>query len=299
MKKYMKKVIRKALPQGVKKKIINCIGHEDPIVCSPLKEYKVITAGETKLKNKVAVVTGGSGAIGRAICIRLAIAGAKVYVGGRNIDKISEVVEEIKRFGGAAEGLVVDVTDSNSIAAAFKQVDLNQNEIIDIMVNCAGGGSRDKANYLHDQEISVIDEVINSNLRGSILCSREAAGRMIKRKSGKIINISSAVGMRGMKKYTEYAAAKAGIIGYTSSLALELAPFNINVNCVSPGFIPRGDMTMNEVERIKKKCPMNKIGTLEDVAAMVEFLATDEAEFITGQNIVVDGGRTLGLYSEC
>lgn len=298
MKKYLKKTIRKILPPKIKTKVVNCLGQENQTIISTTKEYKVTVSGEGKLKHKIAVVTGGSGAIGRAICLRLSIEGAKVYIGGRNKENLNAVVSEIKDLGGKAELFVIDVTDARSISEAFESISSKENQIIDILVNCAGGGSRDKATFLYNQEIDVIDEVLNSNLRGSMLCSREAAKRMIVRKSGKIVNISSAVGIRGMKKYTEYAAAKAGIIGYTSSLALELAPFDINVNCVSPGFIPRGSMTMNEADALKKKCPMNKIGTLEDVAAIVAYLASDEAQFITGQNVMVDGGRTLGLYSE-
>ena len=298
MKKLVKKLVNKVVSQSKRNKIARFLGAETVTKLTQNKEYIINQENGGLFKDKVVVVTGGTGAIGETLCIRFAIEGAKVYVGGRNKVKLNSIVSHINDLGYIANELPVDVTDEKSVEKAFGVIEENEDGKIDVLVNCAGGGSRDKATLFADQQVDVIDTVLDSNLRGSMLCSREAAKRMMPRKAGKIVNISSAVGVRGMKKYTEYAAAKAGIIGYTASLALELAEYDINVNCVSPGYIPREINTLDEENMFKNKCPMKKIGTVDDVAEMVLFIASDKAGFITGQNIMVDGGRTLGLYSE-
>ena len=298
MKRIIKKALQKGISQRKRDKIAKILGARTTTELRVNKEYQICTSYKKSFENKITVITGGTGAIGETLCIHFALEGAKVYVGGRNADKLDKIVNKIISLGGKAEELPIDVTDAKSVENAFRTVDEKEGGRFDILVNCAGGGSRDKATQFASQDISVVDMVLDSNLRGSMLCSREAAKRMMPKKSGKIVNISSAVGVRGMKKYTEYAAAKAGIIGYTASLALELAEYNINVNCVSPGYIPREIKTVEEENVYRKKCPMGKIGTVDDVAEMVLFMASDKSGFVTGQNIMVDGGRTLGLYSE-
>ena len=254
------------------------------------KNYTINYTQNKKLSNKVAVVTGGSGAIGRACCILFASHGAHVYVGGRNISNMQKVVDEIRTLGGQADVLLIDVSDNESVESAFNGV-----KGIDILVNCAGGGAREKAKYLHLQEPSVVESVIQSNLIGSILCCRSAANQMVKQHSGKIINIASTIGVGGAKSCVDYSAAKAGIIGFTKSLAMELGEYDINVNCVSPGYIQRGDYNEITLDWLKDSNYMKKVGTIEDIANAVLFLASDESIFITGQNLIVDGGRSLGL----
>jgi 3-oxoacyl-[acyl-carrier protein] reductase len=169
---------------------------------------------------------------------------------------------------------------------------------IDILVNCAGGSTRGMNAYLHEQSVEMIDSMLNTNLRGSILCSREAAKYMVKQRAGKIINIASVIGLRGKARFTDYAASKAGIIGYTSSLTIELGEFSINVNCISPGFIQRGMYTDEQIPYMLNSNYLKRVGTPEDIACAVAFLASSEADFITGQNLCVDGGCSLGLHGD-
>ena len=131
-----------------------------------------------------------------------------------------------------------------------------------------------------------------------MLCTRKAAQMMIPQRAGKIVFISSAVGLQGKAKYSEYAAAKSGMIGFMKSVALELGPYDINVNCVSPGFIQRGEYDEKQLDYLMKSNAMRKVGTLEDVACAVAFMVSSSSKFITGQNLCVDGGRTLGLMGD-
>jgi len=263
------------------------------------KEYVLLVSEKPRFQGKTAIVTGGSGAIGRAISLRLALEGAKVFVAGRTKSKVQDVVDEIRVLGALAYPVLMDVTNPTSVEKAFQMIMNHEGtQSLDIVVNCAGGSSRDKAARLHEQSIDVIDNILSTNLRGSLLCSRQAAKYMVGQDSGRIINISSTVGIQGKEKFTDYAAAKAGIIGYTVSLALELGRHGITVNCVSPGYIQRGIFNEEKAEWLMRTNYLEKVGTLEEVASVVAFVASDDAGFITGQNIIVDGGRTLGLRGD-
>lgn len=262
------------------------------------KEYVVqVTENNQRFKGKVALVTGGSGEIGRAICLRLSVEGAAVYVGGRNRDSTERVATEIRALGGSAKPVTIDVTNVESIASALNDI-VSETGKIDILVNCAGGSARGMNLCLHEQAVEVIDHLLDTNLRGSMLCSREAAKYMIKQRDGKIINIASVIGIRGKPRFTGYAASKAGIIGYTTSLATELGQFGVNVNCISPGFIQRGVYTERKLPYLLSSNYMHRVGTPEDIAFAAAFLASTEANFITGQNLCVDGGRSLGLRGD-
>jgi 3-oxoacyl-[acyl-carrier protein] reductase len=262
------------------------------------KQYVLPVSCQSKsLKGKVIVVIGGAGGIGRAISIRLAIDGAKVCICGRNAEALKDVAAEIIEIGGAAHPFVCDIIDSDSIRKLFSQI-YSQFLSIDALVNCAGGSARSKANFFHEQHLNIIDQILNVNLRGTMLCSKQAALYMLKKGKGSIVNISSIIGMSGKSKFSDYAAAKAGIIGFTKSLAIELSPLGINVNCVSPGKITRGVMTQKSIDAQILCNYVNRSGHPEDVASIVTFLCSDEASFITGQNIVVDGGRSLGLKGD-
>ena len=151
---------------------------------------------------------------------------------------------------------------------------------------------------LSEQNVGVIDEVLDTNLRGTILCTRKAAQFMISNKQGKIVIISSAVGVQGKAKYSEYAAAKSGMIDFMKSMALELGTYNINANCVTPGFIQRGEYDDSQLEYLKKHNALHEVGSMEDVACAVAFMVSNKAGFITGQNLCLDGGRTLGLMGD-
>lgn len=277
----------------IKKKFKLWLGWGSKINYATDKEYILNPNKQERYTGKVAVVTGGGGALGRSICVRLASEGAKVYIAGRSLTALNKVQEEIRKLGFDAEAIQLDVNSEESI-----EKELGGIPKIDLLVNCAGGSTRDKSSELADQSVEVIDSMLNTNLRGTMLCCRTAIRKMREQQVGRIINISSAVGMRGMSKFSDYSASKAGVIGFSQSLALELAKYNITVNCVAPGFIQRGTIDEETFAHISKKCPMNKIGSHEDIANAVAFLGSDEAGFITGQNLAVDGGRTLGLYSE-
>lgn len=169
---------------------------------------------------------------------------------------------------------------------------------MDILVNCAGGSTRGNCADLIDQSVEMIDEMLNTNLRGSMLCTREFGKLMRQSGAGKIINIASVIGEHGKPKFSDYAASKAGIIGYTKSVAQEMGLMGITVNCVSPGFIQRDEFNEQQLPYLLKSNFMNKVGSSEDVAAAVAFLASNDADFITGQNLCVDGGRSLGLHGD-
>lgn len=282
VKKYCKRIIKVLLNKPVEEFTIE-------------KEYKFLNM--KRFENKVAVVTGGTGAIGGAIVWRLGLEGATVFIGGRNVSKLNDSVEKMKLEGIDAFPLLLDVNNDDSISKAVNNV-IEIKGHVDILVNCAGGSTRNRCANLIDQKIEVIDEMLNTNLRGSILCTRAFGKKMANQKSGKIINIASVIGEHGKPQFSDYAASKAGIIGYTKSIAQELGPLGINVNCVSPGFIQRGKFNESQLPYLLNSNFMKKIGSSEDVASAVAFLASDDAIFITGQNLCVDGGRSLGLHGD-
>lgn len=280
------------------KNVLKKIGIIKPQVYTAHSEYTIYLSDKYKrFKGKVALITGGSGEIGRAICMRLAAEGAKVYVGGRRKESTQKVAAEIKDLNLLADSVIIDVTNEESIVSAFSEI-ISKEGKIDILVNCAGGSTREKNAYLYEQSVAMIDYMLDMNLRGSMLCCREAGKYMVKQGYGKIINISSVIGLRGKIGFSDYAASKAGIFGLTSSLAMELGKFGINVNCVSPGYIQRGIYTDEHLPYLLNSNYLSKVGKPEDVANAVAFLASSEADFITGQNLCVDGGRSLGLQGD-
>lgn len=289
-------MIKKLIPKSIKNKIKN---RELNVIKYQLRNtecnYKINKADVGKLENKVAIVTGGSGAIGSAICFRLAMEGATVIVTGRNKDNLESVINQIKNNGGKAEVINLDVTIYENIKESFEKI-YNQYGHIDILVNNAGGSARSKSNKIINQDIDVIDNILDINLRGTILCCKEAAKYMIKNHYGRIINIASIVGVEGLSGYSEYCASKAGVIGFTKSLAMELAEYGICVNCVSPGITNQilWDKCIEDIPNDNRSY-INRKGKTDDIANAVEFFSREESEYIIGQNLIVDGGRSLGL----
>ena len=259
------------------------------------RPYVVNIRNKNSLTGKIARVTGGSGAIGRACCFRLAAEGAIVYVCGTRKESIEPVVNEIINAGYKAKPQILDVLDSNIITKVFKDISDENNGSIDILINSAGGSARDKANTIVNQDIDVIDNILNINLRGAMLCAKEVSKYMINKKSGRIINITSVIGLQGRAGFSEYAASKGGSIAFVKSLAQELGKYGITVNSVAPGIVQRGEITPDLLERIRKTNVMNTYGRPEDISNAVNFLCSKEASFITGQTLAVDGGRSLGL----
>jgi len=244
------------------------------------------------LTDKVAIVTGASRGIGEAIAKQLSSCGAKTILIARNFDQLVAVKETIISNGGIAESIAGDVSNLNSISEIVTNT-IDKLGRIDILVNNAGI-ARD--NIIMRIKEDDWDSVMNINLKGCFNGIKSVARPMIKNKAGRIINITSVIGQIGNAGQSNYAASKAGIIGLTKSMAKELGSRNITVNAVAPGYITT-DMT-NELndevkEKIKFSIPLGRLGTPDDVANLVCFLASDEAGYITGQTFNVDGGMVM------
>ena len=244
----------------------------------------------TDLNGRVAFVTGASRGIGAAIAFSLAMAGAKVGVNyNTSRESAEKVIEKITHGGGEAFLVEGNVSEEASAGAAVKQV-ISQCGQIDILVNNAGI-NRDR--LLMRMKIEDWDEVLDVNLRGTFLCSKLVMPQMIKQRKGRIVNISSVVGLRGNPGQANYAAAKAGLIGFTKAVAREVASRNVTVNAVAPGFITTGmveELSEDTQKQILDKIPMGRFGSVEDVSQAVLFLCGDGASYITGQVITIDGG---------
>ena len=245
------------------------------------------------LDGKVALVTGASRGIGRAIALRLASEGAKVAINyAGNTAKAEAVKAEIEQNGGEAILVQADVSDSASVDAMIAQV-VEAFGQIDILVNNAGITRDGLMMRMKDEDF---DAVINTNLKGVFYCTKVVSKLMMKKRSGRIINMASVVGLMGNAGQTNYAAAKAGVIGFSKSAAKELASRGITVNMVAPGFIAT-DMTAEMKDKAKEMTlagiPLKRMGEPEDVANAVLFLASDNASYITGQTINVDGGMVM------
>jgi 3-oxoacyl-[acyl-carrier protein] reductase len=245
------------------------------------------------LEGKVAVVTGGSRGIGRAICIRLASMGALVYVNYVSRSSAAEETRNIIRdAGGRAEIIGFDVAESGQVQDAFKTI-IGDAGSVDILVNNAGI-TRD--GLMARMKESDWDEVLNTNLKGSFLCAKAAARSMMKKKWGRIVNISSVSGVAGNPGQVNYSAAKAGLIGLTKSMAREYASRNITVNSVAPGYIETemtGLLDDKARELIKLEIPLAAFGTTEDVAGAVAYLASDDGRYVTGQTLHINGGMYM------
>jgi 3-oxoacyl-[acyl-carrier protein] reductase len=245
------------------------------------------------LAGRVALVTGASQGIGRACAVRLASAGAAVAVAARNQEKLDELVSEIKASGGNAAAFHLDVSDEEQIKGTFKAI-LGQLGKIDILVNNAGI-TRDQ--LVMRMKRADWDIVLNTNLTSAYCCIQQVIGSMLKQRWGRIINISSIFGQMGQAGQANYAASKAGLIGLTMAIAREVASRSITCNAVAPGFVETA-MTSGLPEDLKqtalKLIPLGRIGTPEDVANAVAFLASDEASYITGHVLNVNGGMLMG-----
>jgi 3-oxoacyl-[acyl-carrier protein] reductase len=241
------------------------------------------------LANRVALVTGASQGIGRATALALARAGAKVTAAARNAEKLAGAVSEIVAAGGEALAVPMDVADAAQIEAGFKQV-LERFGKLDILVNNAAI-TRDALAVRMKPD--VWEAVLRTNLTGAHLCIREALGAMLRERYGRIINVTSVVAQTGNAGQSNYVAAKAGLIGLTKAIAIEVASRNITVNAVAPGFMatPMTDPLPQKVkDEMLARIPLGRMGSAGDVAAAIVFLSSEEAGYITGHVLDVNGG---------
>lgn len=247
-----------------------------------------------KLDHKIVLVTGGTRGIGKAVAIKLASQGATVIINyrGNNQEKALETKKEIEQLGGSCSIINGDVASFEQTKAMFDQIKKEHGRL-DILVNNAGI-TRD--NLILRMKEEDFDNVIDINLKGTFNCMKHATRLMMKQKSGRIVSLSSVVGVMGNAGQVNYAASKAGIIGMTKSLAREVASRGITVNAIAPGFI-QTDMTAALSDEVKDQMllqiPLGCFGEVDDIANTVLFLVSDEAKYITGQTIHVDGGMAM------
>jgi 3-oxoacyl-[acyl-carrier protein] reductase len=243
------------------------------------------------LKDKVTLITGGARGIGREIAFLFANQGAKIAICDLNESNLASVQEEARSLNYELTVFKTDVTDLTAVEEMVNKI-LDKFQRIDILINNAG---ITKDNLLLRMSREEWDAVLNVNLKGTFNCTKAVSKYMLRQRWGKIINISSIIGIIGNPGQANYAASKAGVIGFTKSVAKELASRNINVNAIAPGFI-QTDMTSALPEKVKEKMlaqiPLRRFGCPGDVAKLALFLASSDADYITGQVITLDGGMT-------
>lgn len=245
------------------------------------------------LTGKVAVITGASGGIGSAVGLRLAEAGAHIVANYNTREgTATELVDQIKSNGGEAIAVQADVSKASDVKAMFEET-ISTFKKVDILINNAGIIRDNLLMRMSDEQW---DEVVNTNLRSAFLCTREAIRSMIRSRWGRIVNVSSAIALTGNVGQSNYAASKAGLMGFTVAIAREVATRNITANTILPGYV-QTEIVANLNQEVKdlvlSHIPLGYFAVPDDIAPMIAFLCTEEARYITGQAIPVDGGITL------
>jgi NAD(P)-dependent dehydrogenase (short-subunit alcohol dehydrogenase family) len=250
---------------------------------------------EGRLSGRIAVVTGAANGIGRASALRLAREGADLAVVDREGEALHAVGGAIEELGRPALAITADWTDAVAVREAFAAIRRRFGRI-DILFNNVGQSARERASEFHLSEEETWRFVIEVSLLTTMRASRLAVEEMRARKSGRIVNMSTESAFYGDVGFVDYAAAKMGVVGFTRSLARELAPYQINVNAVCPGAIrtrAHDRLPPEVIDRVRTSVPMGYVAEPEDVAGVVAFLASDDARYITGQSILIDGGRWM------
>jgi NAD(P)-dependent dehydrogenase (short-subunit alcohol dehydrogenase family) len=248
-----------------------------------------------RLADRIAVVTGAANGIGRASALRLAREGADLVLVDREGDTLPSVVREVEAVGRQALPITADWTDADAVRAAFAAIRRRFGRI-DILFNNVGQSARERASEFHASEEATWRFVIEVSLLATMRATRLVVEEMRARRSGRIVNMSTESAFYGDVGFVDYAAAKMGVIGFTRSLARELAPFQVNVNAVCPGAIrtrAHDRLPREVIDRVRTSVPMGYVAEPEDVAGVVAFLASDDARYITGQSILIDGGRWM------
>ena len=249
----------------------------------------------SSLNDHVAVITGAASGIGRASAVRLAQDGADVAVVDLNPDGLRETQLLVEAHGTRCLPVEADLLSRSSIHAAFRTIEQELGPV-DVLHNNAGGPARSGTRSFPNADEEQWDEVIALNLRSVADCTREVIGKMKERRSGRIINTSSEQAFRGGPGFTDYAAAKSGLLGFTRSLALEMAPYGVTVNAICPGVIRSGltdSMPEEHIQASISTIPMGRMGEPEEIAHAVSFFASPGATYVTGSYLLVTGGRTL------
>jgi len=246
-----------------------------------------------RLENRIAIVTGAGQGIGKAIALGMAREGAALVIADLNEANAGAVKGEIERVGGKASALYTDISNEESVRGMIDAT-LNEYGRVDILVNNAGIFPTSPVEAMQEEEW---DRVIDTNLVGTFRCSKAVVPHLLTQRSGRIISLSSGRAFQGARHGAHYAASKAGIIGFSKSLALELAPYGITVNVICPGITdtaqPRGHQTEEQIYAQGQRIPLGRIGQPEDLAGPAVFLASDAGGFITGQTILANGGGIM------
>ena len=251
--------------------------------------------GEARLSGKIALVSGAANGIGRASALRLAREGASLCVVDREADGLQDVARAIESLGRPALAVAADWTDAAAVRDAFAQA-RGRFGRIDILFNNVGQSARERATEFHLSQEDTWRFVIEVSLLTTLRATREVVEEMRARRSGRIVNMSTESAFYGDIGFVDYAAAKMGVVGFTRSLAREMAPFHVNVNAVCPGAIrtrAHDRLPKEVIDKVRTSVPMGYVAEPEDVAGVVAFLASDDARYVTGQSILIDGGRWM------
>ncbi|MBN2713355.1 MAG: SDR family oxidoreductase [Planctomycetes bacterium] len=240
-----------------------------------------------ELGGKTAIITGAANGLGKATAIKLAGAGARVALVDIDRESLCQVKESILLAGGEAREFVVDITQKPDIKAAVAEI-LSTFGAIDILVNNAGIGWQHQAPFKDIMDDSW-EKILDLNIKGTLYFTHAVLGHLAERRYGKIVNIASIAAKVGIANLAAYSASKGAMVSFTKALAMEMGPYNVNVNCISPGLVSN-----DAVPPPSNGTYLGRKGTTEEMASLIVFIASDEASYITGANYLIDGGRTLG-----